>query len=279
MPKYLQTALLKFQHPAPKRPQRAPHSWSKTTYGVQVQYAQEDNASPPLPTKKTNLVQQTVGTFLYYSIVVDPTMLTALGSISAQKSIGTDKTYADTLWLLNYATTYPNAKIRYTESDMILYINSDASYLSEHRACSRTGGHLFLGDKRPDMSTPHTNRSRLNDTIQSISRIMSNVMGSATESEIGDTYINVQEAVPIRTLLRKLGHPQPATPIQVDNSTANGFAKDTIKQKRPKAINMRFYWIRERTSQGQFLIYWQPCITNLGDYHTKNHSREHHQLM
>ena len=60
---------------------------------------------------------------------------------------------------------------------------------------------------------------------------MSNVMGSATESEIGDTYINVQESVPIRTLLRKLGHPQPATPIQVDNSTANGLANDIIKQK------------------------------------------------
>ena len=28
---------------------------------------------------------------------------------------------------------------------------------------------------------------------------------------------------------------------------------------------MRFYWIRDRTSQRQFLIYWQPGITNLGD--------------
>ena len=35
MPKYLQTALLKFQHPAPKRPQHAPHSWAKPTYGVE----------------------------------------------------------------------------------------------------------------------------------------------------------------------------------------------------------------------------------------------------
>ena len=42
---------------------------------------------------------------------------------------------------------------------------------------------------------------------------------------------------------------------------------------------MRFYWIRNRTSQGQFLIYWQTGITNLGDYHTKHHSPEHHQLM
>ena len=85
---------------------------------------------------------------------------------------------------------------------------------------------------------------------------MSNTMGSAAEAEIGATYINGQEAVPIRTLLLKLGHPQPVTPIQVDNSTADGFSNYTIKKKRPKAIDMHFYWIRDRTSQGQFLIYW-----------------------
>ena len=81
-------------------------------------------------------------------------------------------------------------------------------------------------------------------------------MGSAAEADIGAAYINGQEAVLIRTLLRELGHPQPATLIQVNNSTANGFANNTINQKRPKAIDMRFYWIRDRTSQGQFLIYW-----------------------
>ena len=131
MPEYLQTALLKFQHPAPKRPQHAPHSWGKPTYGAQVQYAQDDEYSPLLPAKIINLMQQIVGTLLYYSIAVDPTMLAALGSIVAQQSKGTEIKYADTFWLLNYAATHPNAKIRYTDSDMILYIHSDASYFSE----------------------------------------------------------------------------------------------------------------------------------------------------
>ena len=51
MPEYLQAALLKFQHPAPKRPQHAPHYWSKPTYGAQVQYSQDDDSSPLLPEK------------------------------------------------------------------------------------------------------------------------------------------------------------------------------------------------------------------------------------
>ena len=108
---------------------------------------------------------------------------------------------------------------------------------------------------------------------------MSNVTSSAAEADIGAAYINVQEAVLIRTLLLELGHPQPATPIQVEKSTADGFADDTIKQKQLKAINMRFYWIHNRTSQVQFLIYCQTGITNLGDYHTKHHPPAHYQLM
>ena len=91
MPEYLQTALLKFQHPTPKRPQHAPHSWAKPTYCVQVQYAQDDDSSPLLPAKTINIMQQIVGTLLYYSIAVDPTMLTALGSITAQQSKGAEK--------------------------------------------------------------------------------------------------------------------------------------------------------------------------------------------
>ena len=104
-------------------------------------------------------------------------------------------------------------------------------------------------------------------------------MGSAAKAKISAAYINDQEAVPIRTLLRELVHPQPATPIQVDNSITDSFANDTIKKKRLKAIDMRFYWILDRTIQDRFLIYWHTGITNLGNYHTKHHSPAHHQLM
>ena len=191
-------------------------------------------------------------------------MLTALGSMATQQSKGTEKTYADTLWMLNYAATHLNAKIRYMSRNMILYIHSDASYLSEPRARCRAGGHYFLGYKCPDMTTPPTNRPCLNGPIHSISRIISNVMGSAAEADIGAAYINGQEAVPIRTLLRELGHPQTATPIQGENSTADGFANGTIKKKILKAIEMRFYWIRDRTSQGSFLITIRTLLRELG---------------
>ena len=143
---------------------------------------------------------------------------------------------------------------------MILYVHSDALSLSTPCACSHTGGHYFLNDRSPDPTNPPRTRPRLNGPVHTVSKIMSNVMGSAAEAEIGATYINGQKSVPIRTLLHELDHPQPATPMQVNNSTAAGFTNDTIKQKRSKAINMNLYWIRER-------------------YHKKHHLPAHHRLM
>ena len=162
---------------------------------------------------------------------------------------------------------------------MILRVNSNASYLSKPKARIRAGGHYFLSNRPPDLTrAPNTNPT-INGPIHTISKIMSSVMSSATESEIGATFINGQEAFPISTTLAKLGNPQSDTPILVNNLTAEGFANNTIKQKRLKAIDIRFYWIQDRTQKKQFRIYWKPGSTNLGDYHMKHHPSSHQRLM
>ena len=76
-----------------------------------------------------------------------------------------------------------------------------------------------------------------------------------------------------------MGYPQPPTPVQVDNSTACRIANDNIKLQRSKAIDMRFYWVRDRVDQNQFKVYWRPGKTNLADYVTKHHASTHHRLM
>ena len=40
---------------------------------------------------------------------------------------------------------------------------------------------------------------------------------------------------------------------------------------------MRFYWIRDRVRQGQFLVYWRKGSLNKADYFTKHHPASHHQ--
>ena len=68
-------------------------------------------------------------------------------------------------------------------------------------------------------------------------------MASAAEAEYGALLLNGQAAVPIRTTLTVMHHPQTTTPIHVDNSTAVGISNKSIKQKRYKAMDMRFHRI------------------------------------
>ena len=70
-----------------------------------------------------------------------------------------------------------------------------------------------------------------NGPIHIIKKILKNIMGSATNSEIRATYVNYQEAVHIQMPLTKINHPKPPTPIQVENSTAVRFSNKTTKQE------------------------------------------------
>jgi hypothetical protein len=104
-------------------------------------------------------------------------------------------------------------------------------------------------------------------------------MVSATEAELGAVFHNARDCVPLRIVLQEMGHPQAATPIQTDNACAAGIANETVKQRWSKAIYMRFFWIRDRIKQGQFIIHWRAGKDNLADYFTKHHSPSHHKLM
>ena len=133
---------------------------------------------------------------------------------------------------------------------MVLHLHSDTSYIYKPGACSLVGGHYFLEKKSTDPTNTPLMDSPLNGPIHTVYKILHNVMASAAEAEIGAIFHNGQEAAPIRTTLQELGHPQPPTPIRVENSTAEGFSNGTIKQKRSKVIDMRFYWIQDRTRKG-----------------------------
>ena len=104
-------------------------------------------------------------------------------------------------------------------------------------------------------------------------------MSSATEAEFGALFYNCKDGAVLRQTLEDMGHPQGTTPIQTDNACAAGIANATVKQRRSKAIDMRFYWVRDRVKQGQFRIHWKPGTNNLADYFSKHHSPAHHAYM
>ncbi len=127
---------------------------------------------------------------------------------------------------------------------MKLVINSDASYLSEPKARSRAGGHMFMAGME---EIPINNGAVLN-----ISQIIKAVMSSTAEAELGTLFINAKTAVSIQRTLKELGHPQLRTPIQTDNSTAKTLLTNKILPKALKAMDMRFHWLHCRGAQDQF---------------------------
>ena len=131
--------------------------------------------------------------------------------------------------LLDYLTSNPNAIIQYHASGMIIFIHSDASYLLVTKARIRASGVFFLSDTKPDAMNFSEYTSILNGFIFIMCKILRNIMASAAEAEYGALFLNGQASVPIRTTLIEMNHPQPPTPIQVDNSTAVVISNKSIK--------------------------------------------------
>ena len=184
------------------------------------------------------------------------TMTTALGSLAMQQSSPTTNTMAKIKQFLDYVATHPDAIVTYHASNMFLAAHSDASYLSEINARSRAGGHFFMSDDTPSPAN--------NSAIHTTAKIIKAVMSSAAEAEIGALYINCREAVPARHTLKFLGHAQPPTPMQTDNTTALGVINNNV-MKKLKAMDMKYHWLRDRIIQKQFRHYWAPGAENKGD--------------
>ena len=102
-------------------------------------------------------------------------------------------------------------------------------------------------------------------------------MSAASESEIAGAFVNAKLAMPERVCLLEMGHPHPATPLDIDNTTTYGMLTKQLMPKRSKAIDMRFLWLSDRANQNQFHLYWKKVDTNKADYFTKHHQASYYQ--
>ena len=89
----------------------------------------------------------------------------------------------------------------------------------------------------------HKEISANNGAVMNVSQLIMVVMLSATEAELGALFINFKLVVLARKTLEELGHPQPKTPMQTDNSTANWLLNNKIIPKATKSIDMKFHWM------------------------------------
>ena len=90
-----------------------------------------------------------------------------------------------------------------------------------------------------------------NGALLIIVQISRAVMTSAAEAELGALYINAKKAVPMRITLEEMGHQQPMTSMQTDNTTALGVVTNNIQPKCTKTMDMRFHWLSDKEAQQQ----------------------------
>jgi hypothetical protein len=225
MPGYIAAALQQFQHKLRKQ-QHSPFQSTPIQYGVKTQYATTASTAKPVNANTKKIIQQVCGKFLFLRRAVDSTLLCPISAIASQSSAPTEDTLEQTIQLLDYLATQEEAVLTYTAGDMALAAHSDASYLSKPKARSRAGGHFFLSN---NATIPQNNGAVLN-----IAHIIKHVMTSVTEAELATLYIMVREAVYIRIILKEMGHKQPPTPLQTDNSMAEAVINGKITPKRTK---------------------------------------------
>eukprot|EP00957_Ditylum_brightwellii_P042789 3239997-Ditylum_brightwellii.AAC.2 len=181
MPGYIAKAQIKYSHTLPK-------------------YLQH------LPPKHLEIkrIQDIVGTLLYYSRVVDPTLAAALSTIASQQATTTKQTEEACHQLLDYVLTYPNAAVCFMASNMILAAPSDASYLSESKARSRAARRLYLAKCNDEDYN--------NGKVLTLSTIIRHMVASASEAELTVLFCNAREAVPLCITLEEMGHPNHPPP-------------------------------------------------------------------
>lgn len=162
---------------------------------------------------------------MYYAWAVVLTTLIALSSITSKQAKATQAVEDQVKHLLNYLHTYKDATLRYIASNMVLNIHLDALYLSEPKAQSCLGGTFFLGSLLQDEKP-----IQLNGPILTVASICKFVIGSAAEAELRPLFYS-KEGTILQLSLEELGHPQPATPVHSNNSTAVSIANGTVKKQ------------------------------------------------
>jgi hypothetical protein len=263
MPGYINKALQRFrpQYLLPThRAATTPGKYHAAIY-PRIQLVKKDNSPLLSPTQRME-IQAIVGTLLYYARAVDPSLLPIANEIASQQANPTQKVMTAANRALSYASARRDNCITYYACDMHLFLHVDASYLSRSHARSVVGGYFFLGNENQPLN--------INGATHVFSSIIPCIVSSAGEAEYAALFAGAQHAASLRNILSDLGYPQPPTIIMCDNTCAIGIATDSIKQKRSKAIDMRFHWVRDRVRQGQFTIAYIKSADNIADYFTKN---------
>ena len=128
MPGYVPKALKWFGHEPPPRLQEQPYQCFPTNYRAKVlQYVKAIDNPPPLMKEDKTFFIKVTGTFLFYSRLIDSTMLPSLSAIGYEQNLPIENSMKRVKQFLNYSASQEEAIITFSANCMVLVIHSDAS--------------------------------------------------------------------------------------------------------------------------------------------------------
>ena len=101
MNNYIDTLLVKYNHPRPKKRHLSPYKATPITFGTTAQYTPDPDTSPLLDDPGIKHIQGIIGALLYYARVVH-NILHALSEIGSKQAAATASTNEKVTQLLDY---------------------------------------------------------------------------------------------------------------------------------------------------------------------------------
>lgn len=141
---------------------------------------------------------------------------------------------------------------------MVLVLDADTSFGSETKGRSRAGGAAYL--------TNITNNTFVNGAVRHMSKIIETVCASVAEAEYIATFMVGQMGLELRNTLNDLGNHQDKILLTTDNAIAYGINNDTVKIKRTRSIDIKYFWMRDRVRTGDFNALWREGKSSLADF-------------
>ena len=261
MPDYVEALLARFSHLDIDKLGGVdnPIKYTPPSYGQKIKSSHTDT-SPTLSASDIKLIQEILGCVLFLCVSIRIDLATAINIVASNQSNPTEEVKAAAILILRYLKKHPNRGLEFKASDMILKCHSDASFGSSSGFRSRSGGIYYFGNKHDNM---------INGPVQILSSIQKTISASVAEAEYIALFDNGQNVLAIANTLLAITYPAQVPTIYTDNECAVNMANDDIKQRRTKAIDMRYHWTRHQIREQKLIIKWIQASDNLADFFTK----------
>ena len=205
-----------------------------------------------------------VGELMYIAIGTRPDIMYAVSHLSRFGANPGQMHWNALKHLLRYLKGTIDIKLVYYEGPMTIDAYCDADYAGDVDTRRSRSGFVFMMGGAP---------------ISWESRLQKSVAISTAEAEIIAASEATKEAISLRAILNEIGAIQDGpTHIRCDNQAAIAISQNPVDHGRTKHIEVRHFFVREKTQDKQVILEYVNTQENVADGFTKALDTTKHRL-